>query len=901
MSVASITVPRWAVSTRTRGEISTAGFSTPALEIVLLGLPAGLDPADATAWLGGLAGAADETARTDQRERPLPALLFHALNGLLFSEGEVWSSGPGRSCAVVFAESPSGAAFGWTGEASADVLLDGEPYEPQWVVVRDASGREARGAWLPARAHALVAIDAGGAAGAEVRGGVEAEWTFAPADADAGPQAAVASEAPAEPAAAIAPRVDAAGELDTAALARLEGMAPEDAPAAEVSAATEASAVDDLTSEQIEALGSLTVPHASHPVARWLGRMFGRGARPAAPEAPPAVAPRAEEGAPLSRYDSLLSEAATATPSASGAQASGDAAAVVDPVAAAEGAAAEQTVLELAAGAAARAESASAAAAGPPASPAMASARARLVRAMHEADAGALPVLRVETPAAEPGAELEVVREPEGADAAGFGIAPLPEMPARAGAPAADAGGGTPEAPPVLRVELPATGGAGEVLRIERSPSAHEAEAPDGESRATGAGEALRRRWPVPPPAPARRLPRVTRGTWAVAAIVACVFAAGWGLGSFAGSDHDGPGPLARALRAIGLGGARYTLALASDPAGAWIAVDGKDLARRTPADLELAPGAHVVTLSLPDLGGANITVRGRAGERLALAPSLDGTLSISSSDTGVPVSVALDGRPLGYLPQEVAAVAPGLHELQFAGAGMPGWAQTVQVGVRRTTEVVAHPSSAPATGVLEVQATMNDERGSTPLAGAQVFVDGEMRARTPAHLDLPRGPHTLRVTYRAETAPVQLVDLPGGNVRYTTFAFGLDTESPQVVLMSAVRPSNASDNAMVTATVPGLRLGDVREAALHVRGRDGLWRAYPMTAMRGARGPVVVCVFPPAAFEGQSSARWYVSVATAQGDEVVTEMQTAVMSGAAHRRRRAPADGAPPPPSSPQ
>jgi hypothetical protein len=221
----------------------------------------------------------------------------------------------------------------------------------------------------------------------------------------------------------------------------------------------------------------------------------------------------------------------------------------------------------------------------------------------------------------------------------------------------------------------------------------------------------------------------------------------------------------------------------------------------------------------------------------------------------------------------------------------MPAWAQTVQVGVRRTAQVVAHPMSAPANGVVQVQATLNDERGASPLSGAQVWVDGQLRGLTPTSLDLPRGPHSLKLTWRDEIAPVQVIDLPGGNQRFASFTFGLDSPAPQVVLLGGVHPASADEQVVLSATLTTLQVGDVREAWLHVSTPEGVWRRYAMTVMRGARGPVLVSVFPSASLAG-GIARWYVSASTMQGDEYFSEMQSASVAGAGAprpRRRVAP------------
>ena len=93
---------QWAVSTRTNGEVLTAGVALPGVELSLLGIPLGFTPVEIQSWLRDLAGVAIETSRSDQRARPIPQLLHHVLTGLLFSQTELWShTGQSLPCATV--------------------------------------------------------------------------------------------------------------------------------------------------------------------------------------------------------------------------------------------------------------------------------------------------------------------------------------------------------------------------------------------------------------------------------------------------------------------------------------------------------------------------------------------------------------------------------------------------------------------------------------------------------------------------------------------------------------------------------------------------------------------------------------------------------------------------------
>jgi hypothetical protein len=365
------------------------------------------------------------------------------------------------------------------------------------------------------------------------------------------------------------------------------------------------------------------------------------------------------------------------------------------------------------------------------------------------------------------------------------------------------------------------------------------------------------------------------RNPWLLGAFVAVLFGVGWLVGHSQAPDNDVHAtPLSRLLRTVGLGGARFSVGVDSDPPGAWISVDGKDISRRTPSTIELAPGAHVVTLSMPDLGSVKVPVTGARGERLKVNESLQGSLDVSELDPSLPVKMSLDGDPQGWLPVHVAKLPPGLHEVQFSGPNMQPWGQNVSVGIRQTTQIVTKPMTSPATGVVQVQALLNDDNGTAPLSGASVFVDGEIRGSTPLTIELPRGPHSLRVAYRGESAPVQVLDLPGGNQRFATFQFGLDSDLPPLKLQGNYATIAAKKGSVVSASLDNLDAKDVREAWLHVRTPDGLWRRYDMSVDPGPRGAVLSVVFPVELFDAQGRVTWYLSAATGQGDEFFTEMQ---------------------------
>jgi len=462
--------------------------------------------------------------------------------------------------------------------------------------------------------------------------------------------------------------------------------------------------------------------------------------------------------------------------------------------------------------------------------------------------------------------------------AAEAGPAPAPEAPApQAEAPASPPVLSAPserapvsvresELPAILReLPLPSEGEAGPVVDV----------IPDGVLVASPPSAARPRRgdWPAPtfdePATPLWRRP------WVIGLFVAVLFGIGWVVGHSQAPDDDVHAtPFSRVLRAIGIGGARFSAAIDSDPPGAFIRIDGREIGRRTPATVELAPGEHRVTLLMPDLGQVDVDIRGTRGQKLKVSEPLHGSIEVTALDRSVPVKVSLDGQPQGFLPVTIEKVPPGLHELQFTGPNMQPWAQNVSVPIRQAAEVKARPMMSPATGVVQVQATINNESGSSPLSGAIVYVDGESRGNTPLTLELPRGPHSLRATWRGESTPVQVIDLPGGNRRFAMFQFGLDSDLPPLRLKADYDQLPLRKATLIEATLDGLDWRDLREAWLHVRTTDGLWRRYEATFEEGPRGTLLSVYFPANVTDGSNRATWYLSASTSQGDDFYTEIQ---------------------------
>jgi hypothetical protein len=380
------------------------------------------------------------------------------------------------------------------------------------------------------------------------------------------------------------------------------------------------------------------------------------------------------------------------------------------------------------------------------------------------------------------------------------------------------------------------------------------------------------------------------RWVWA-GVVVAILFGVGWLVGAVqwpgthAGEDAR-KGRLASLLTTLGFHGPHYKVSVASRPDGAWIRLDGHDLQQRTPANLELTPGHHVLALSFgPQWGESEYPLDGRKGDELAIDGTLWGAIEIASPDPGAVISVTIDDRPRGFAPLKIDSLAPGPHQVRFSGPGMASWGQTIEVKVGEEKQVLTRALSSPSTGVLQIRASAAIDGEPGEVRGAKVFLDGRPHGVTPQSVELPRGPHSVRIEYHGESSAAQVIELPGGNQRYANFDLGTGVEPPKFKLDAPARVP-AGEPVVVSATFDGLPSADVREMWLHVRGADGAWERYAMSRLDShlsAAGAVGAVTFPTASFDAQGRTQWYVSITSAQGDEFFTEITDASLDKPRH------------------
>jgi hypothetical protein len=353
--------------------------------------------------------------------------------------------------------------------------------------------------------------------------------------------------------------------------------------------------------------------------------------------------------------------------------------------------------------------------------------------------------------------------------------------------------------------------------------------------------------------------------------VLAALFVGGWLFGKIQTDTGTGTKSDAPRIGGLPFGAPSFRCEIKSDHAGAAIAIDGKETGEVTPAELRLAPGEHQITLSMPELGSVSASVKGEKGAKVPIEIPLSGSLKVKASGSA-PITVWVDGSPRGVAPVMVDHLAPGPHQIQFTAPGLASWGQTVSLKIREHAEILAKPFSAPASGLIEVRATMADDRGVS-LKGAAVWVDGKQAGFTPLVLELPGGPHSIRASYRGEEAPVQLIELPGGNQRFANFQFGTGLDRPKLTLVAGTGSLPRDRSSVASAVMPDMGLSELKEMWLHARTPEGTWRRYAMTLLQSPEGAVGVTVFPVTVLDKSGRAPFYVSALTVVGDEYFTEL----------------------------
>lgn len=822
---------QWLVSARTRGELLATTARSNGIELVMVGVPAGYSAEEVESWLRDLMGMAAETANGEAAAAAIPPLLHHLLTGLLFSHAELWDRGGAVApTSMAFIRTANEVAFGWVNGPYPELWIDDRRAEVEWVRIRDPEGREACA--LAIHPAHRVRVHFGFADAGVTVASVDGAWV---------PESAAAPAAEPDPASAPG----RAGSTISRAVGARATIGPEvdvTPPPFEMPDPAQAPGSQGWTVVyEGDALAPPpAAPSRSRPwwagVTEWIsGNRRGAHRDDDWPEraiATPDRVPPTPEPAELTARTAPIDPAPGAIQLAP--------LAPEDPVGAAPAASAAAAELEV--------ES------------------VHLETPVSRRPALAPPPVAPPAPVASPAASTAPpAAAPDRSPGKMTKVAPPPAA----------------RAPQVAATAAAVNASAAPAAASAPKLSAMEMAFDDADSGLLSApARAPRRARTLDFPGPVTPVDRPWWAKpWAWGSAVVLLFLVGWLLGNQ--NDHaDGePGGFMKALRAVGLAGARFETRITSEPAGAWISVDGKDLARRTPATVELTPGKHKVALSIADLGSATYDVRGVRGDHEKLDANLAGSLTVYAADGGLPVAVTVDGVARGLAPVTIDALEPGTHEVRFSGPGLQPWGRTVQVKIHETAEIAARAVTSPATGVLVARAQWTDSDGSEELKGATVWIDGEKRGVTPLSLELPRGPHSVRIESRGEESPVQVIDLPGGNQRFANFELGLGIEHPNVTVLGTPLRLRADEPSVVSASIAGVRTSETREMWLNVRQPDGTWRRTPMTLMNSAGGVVGTALLASGQLDAQGRVLFYVSASSPQGDDYFSEILSATLA----------------------
>ena len=195
---------------------------------------------------------------------------------------------------------------------------------------------------------------------------------------------------------------------------------------------------------------------------------------------------------------------------------------------------------------------------------------------------------------------------------------------------------------------------------------------------------------------------------------------------------------------------------IASVP-GAIISLDGVDIGVAPAAKAGLTPGEHVVTARATGYEPVQQTVTVIAGRERVVS------LRFTTPSTEVPrilvrasvpeATVTIDGIDYGNPPITIEPAELGTHSIVVRAPGFREVRRTCSVAPSRNCDVFA-----------ELNALGVPVRVEASVAGADLFVDGELRGQVPWEGDLPAGTHALEVRadgYESHTEQIRLQKSP--------------------------------------------------------------------------------------------------------------------------------------------
>lgn len=370
----------------------------------------------------------------------------------------------------------------------------------------------------------------------------------------------------------------------------------------------------------------------------------------------------------------------------------------------------------------------------PPATPAPAAAepgKEALERAKRRATKA-----RAEAPAPAPAVEVNPAAASSGPSVTPSKARPAPE-PKKAPEPA-EAPAKAEKAEPAAKAEAP---------KPERKPARLKAK-PKGKQLSDGPKRPVGRKQLRPGLTQIQKMQsgRGLRAWWGPAVAVLLCLAAGIAIGTYRGqqiSRQTTFRTMEIADRTQGGGLATVTVLVRTDPPGATVRFDSRELSEKTPVAVERDRDGepHQIALSRPGYAGTTHSLRYAPGPVTLFEAKLvgdPGRLEVSSSPSELPVT--LDGEPFGETPL-LREVPHGEHTLEIGGGDRAVVRRTVKVQIGKKTKVSVKVPEAGAMAELRLD--------SEPKA--HILIDGRRTGKITGQGSLQLSPgvdHQVQLEY---------------------------------------------------------------------------------------------------------------------------------------------------------
>jgi serine/threonine-protein kinase len=262
---------------------------------------------------------------------------------------------------------------------------------------------------------------------------------------------------------------------------------------------------------------------------------------------------------------------------------------------------------------------------------------------------------------------------------------------------------------------------------------------------------------------------------------------------------------------------------------GVKVLVDGKPVCESSPCKVEkLDEGVHFVratALGMAETADETVSVSsgGEAVHNIRLAPTVGETGGLQINAGAVPLTLVLDGRVIGPLPQKLSGLVPGEHWIKLESTtGEPPIEKGVVIGAGEILQVEP--------GRLKSNKTLVTIELSRESEGATVTLNDDFLLDFPAELELvPGEPHELHASkpgfkdYKAQIkiAPgeaskhliVDLEPLQSGRARQRAPSRAATAPAP-------AKPKPTA-NAAASSTAPGvLNINSTPPSSVILNGR---------------------------------------------------------------------------------